>query len=397
MPNEIVYYDSNEAGAPVLNNAAGSLIGLLDACLINGFNSKTVTSIVVVAGIATATISTHGYAVGPGRMIDIAGVTGGPTGFALLNGRKKVLSAPSANTITFDAAGVSAGTATGTMTSRKSPLGWSKQYSGTNLAMYKRTDIQANAMMLRVADTAADPLAARVLMVEAATAISTYTGPVPTNAQVSGGGYWTKGANDASAKDWCLVGDGRTFHLFMPEQSYAYSTYAALPHMAFGDLDGFKPGDSYDSFLVSGTSTSSFQGVNIGAHLGTNPTAFTVMLARRSDQIALAVPALAMAVGTVSYNGTAGPKWPSPIGNGLVIQKPILMFEAYTEFNNPVRGIIPGMVAPLGLVGNGSGLQPLNRVVITNPIGFTGDLLCVGIVAGGNFGLMMLDLTGPWQ
>ena len=43
MSQYVVWFDSSETGAPVLNNAAGRLIGVLDACLITGFNTKAVT------------------------------------------------------------------------------------------------------------------------------------------------------------------------------------------------------------------------------------------------------------------------------------------------------------------------------------------------------------------
>ena len=46
---------STMPGAPVLTRAAGSLIGLLDALLVNGWGQQTATSVVVAGGVATAT------------------------------------------------------------------------------------------------------------------------------------------------------------------------------------------------------------------------------------------------------------------------------------------------------------------------------------------------------
>lgn len=40
---EVFLLRSTDTGAPTLNGTAGSLIALLDACLVNGYNSKTVT------------------------------------------------------------------------------------------------------------------------------------------------------------------------------------------------------------------------------------------------------------------------------------------------------------------------------------------------------------------
>lgn len=396
MPNEVVYFDSSETGAPVLNNANGSLIGVLDACLVNGFNSKSVTSLTVAAGIATLTISTHGYAVGAGRMIDVGGVTGGPTGFALLNGRKKVLSAPSANTITVDATGVSAGTATGTITTKKSPLGWVKQYSGTNKAMYKRSDVLATLQMLRIDDTGAGIATAtyaRALMVETATDVDTYTGPAPTVAQLAGPGqYWPKGANSATAKNWVLVGDGRTFYLFAEDPSYGYATYAGLTPSGFGDLDSWRAGDAYKGFLLgafqAGFNTAMFSLAPIAA----TPSKAGMVVSRPAAQIGGST--FFQMIGPYSdvQMGTAGPAYPSNVDNGMAFQRPILVGELNVPFSHPIRGGLPGIVAPLANIDS-----RLDRTVIANPIGFTGDLLNVGTVANGSRGSVFLDLTGPWQ
>jgi hypothetical protein len=60
-----IVFMSNEQGAPVLNNAAGSLISVLDACLVNGFNTVGIFSITITDNVATVvTSATHGLAVG---------------------------------------------------------------------------------------------------------------------------------------------------------------------------------------------------------------------------------------------------------------------------------------------------------------------------------------------
>jgi hypothetical protein len=78
-----IWFDSSEVGAPTLNNAAGSLLEILRACLINGFGSKTVTSISVTAGVATATCAAHGFLGTYGKLVLIEG-----SGEALLNGQR---------------------------------------------------------------------------------------------------------------------------------------------------------------------------------------------------------------------------------------------------------------------------------------------------------------------
>ena len=57
---DVKYFHSSQVGAPVMSQggAAGLLIALLDACLVDGFGLKTVDSIVVASGVATANVST---------------------------------------------------------------------------------------------------------------------------------------------------------------------------------------------------------------------------------------------------------------------------------------------------------------------------------------------------
>jgi len=58
MPDtSVVYFDSTMTGAPALSGTAGTLIGLLDACLQDGFGGVTLDSLVVASNVATATYS----------------------------------------------------------------------------------------------------------------------------------------------------------------------------------------------------------------------------------------------------------------------------------------------------------------------------------------------------
>ena len=59
-------YRSSEFGAPVLDGLAGSLINVMDACLVNGFGMLTITSLTQIDGVATAvTDSPHLYVNSP--------------------------------------------------------------------------------------------------------------------------------------------------------------------------------------------------------------------------------------------------------------------------------------------------------------------------------------------
>jgi len=177
MTLPVHWYRHDMGGAPVARGVAGDAIALLDACLVNGFNLRTATSVVVSAEVATMTFSSaFGWL--QHQVIEVAGATP-----AALNGEKRV-STVVGNSITFPAPGVANGTATGTITCRTPGLGWSKVFSSANIAVYRAPDIAGTRMFLRVDDT--DSTRARARGFETMSDVNTGTGPFPTDAQFSG-------------------------------------------------------------------------------------------------------------------------------------------------------------------------------------------------------------------
>lgn len=404
MANEIVYFDSLETGAPTLNNAAGSAIAVLDACLITGFNTKSVTSITVSGGVATAVCTGHGYEGGVGRGIDIAGAT--PSG---LNGRKKI-TVVNANTFTFPAPGVSDGAATGTITAKRSPLGWTKAYSDTNKAIYARTDVAASASLFRVDDTGAgiaSATAAGIFGVESATGIDAYTSATSTTTL-------EKGANNTTAKRWVLIGDSRSFYLATEHVTYPWGSYPAMSAVAgFGDARSFRAGDLWRAFVLGGR-----HGLCPGYLSGANAGFSTQFRFMRS------AGGLTQNVGgkVLGYepNGSGGdgdarpfgyydsasyanqqrhiPRWPSPVDGGLAVQYPVLVQERNDGMGHPIRGTMPGLAAPLAAVGAAlNGQYPYGRV-LAGVAGTGRDFLALSVLSGaGMYGAVLFDLTGPWQ
>lgn len=388
MSQYVVWFDSSETGAPVLNNAAGSLIGVLDACLITGFNTKTVT-IAVLAGVATATANGHGFSGVYGKDVLIAGATP-----ALLNGRKE-LTFVDTNTFRFAAPGVADGAATGTITAKRDPLGWVKQFSGTNKAIYKRSDVTATSMMLRVDDTnagVATATDARARMIESATDIDTLTGLAPTDTQQSGGQYWNKGPNTATAKPWRIVGNGKNFYLFT-------ATSSATGHAAasFGDFVSFKSGDAYNCLITSGggawnggSAQTSLLGYSNGFAAPASPNAY---LSRAFNQSGASVQAC-LAGFTLSRSGDASaslPNYPSPMDSGLLINPQMLLVENDAIYSYPARGTQPGLCQILAKA-------PFADLQIVEPVvSLPGRKLLVLILVGGNSAYQIaVDITGPW-
>jgi hypothetical protein len=386
MANEVVYYSSDETGAPVLNNVAGSMIGVLDACLVDGYNAKSVTSIVVSGGVATATISAHGLETG--RIYEFAGAS--PSG---LNGRKKITVTDS-NAVTFDATGISNQTASGTITGKRPSLGWTKPHAATGKAIYQRTDPQATAMLLRVDDTGsgvANPTWARALMLESATGIDAYGNERPSSAQLSGGQYWSKGSNTSSARSWILVGDGRTFYFWTESENDTLSGTGALHFRMFGDITSYRAGDAYACMLGGDHGSNGSSAANVWYSLGGTANAPSLLLCRMADAIGFGPCAAWTGPGSGSTIGNSGPAYPSPVDNGMVLVPRMLVSEYNATFSQPIRGHARGLMAPAANVGN-----RLHKRVLSNVIDFPGDVLMVGTVANASPGCMAVDLTGPW-
>ena len=243
MNTEVKYFDSAMSGAPALSGTAGTLIAVLDACLVNGFGAVTVNSLAVASGVATVTVSTgHGFAMlgNTGPVIQVSGAT--PAG---LNVEWRIASFTNSTTFTFACPGVADGPASGTITAKRASAGWEKRYSGTNKAAYARLDPDATAMLLRVDDSNAQWGLVRGY--EAMTDIDTGTGMFPTEAQVAtANGKWTKSsAASTASRPWSLIASGKRI-IFLPRWS---TTFLYRDVYVFGDLTTYKAGDLFHCLL----------------------------------------------------------------------------------------------------------------------------------------------------
>lgn len=145
---DIKFYVHTNTNAPQLQNAYGSMINVLDACLVNGFGSQTVSTLTASGTTVTATFgSAHNFM--QYQVIKIVGANQ-----AEFNGEHRILTVPNANSITFQlAAAPSVTTATGTIVCSLPPLGWLKPFSGTGKAAYRSSNtLLISRPYLRVVD-----------------------------------------------------------------------------------------------------------------------------------------------------------------------------------------------------------------------------------------------------
>lgn len=244
ISNKVRYYHSGMAGAPALTGAAGALIAVLDACLVNGWDSKVLNTLVVSGGIATATISA-GHSYGVGDVIRVAGASP-----AALNGDWR-LAEVTGSTAVWSVAGlgIADGSASGTMTAMRAPAGWEKIFSAPGRAAYRSLTYSSHyGLVLYVDDTGTTT--ARTWACASMSDIDTPAGRFPLDAQQTGGLWWGKAHNTTGARFWSIAADDRRF-TFCPEpnNSPGYS-----PGYAFGRLAGAD--DDPWATAVSGADTA---------------------------------------------------------------------------------------------------------------------------------------------
>jgi len=241
----VVLLRSTDTGAPVLSGTAGALVAVLDACLVNGYNSKTPSSITRSGSTVTVTFATtHGYAADSLTKVEISGAD--QTEY---NGIKQI-SNVSALSFDFTVTGTPATPATGTITTKAAPLGWSKAFSGTNKAVYRSNEVTGTQLYLRVDD--ANTIFALARGFETMTDADTGIGLFPTTGQLASGVYINKSiAANADAVNWLLAGDGFEFHFF--SKIIAYYSPLVYQQFHFGDPDSEMLSDPYGCLIFGGT------------------------------------------------------------------------------------------------------------------------------------------------
>lgn len=358
-PVDAQWFDSTMSGAPSLTGESGKMIGVLDACLISGFGSVTLSSLTVTSGVATATVNTgHGFF--DHVVVLVAGAT--PSG---LNGKKRIAKT-GINTFVFDATGISDQTATGTITAKMAPVGWTKVYSGTNKAVYARTALAATAMKLRVDDSPAQY--PTLIMYEAMSDVDTGTGLAPT----SGSYYFAKSsAASSTARAWRLFADATAFYLFANADG---SVWPAA--MFFGDIVPHRSGDAYHALLLAHAAA------NTTSHLYfCDGTTTGALLSRSYSQVGAAVASGRYSHRKCQYIGADGMLTPNYVDNAVHLW-PVECWESTTF----ARGVMPGLYCAVhdASIPDGTILVSGDRRILHQQT-FNASYRAA------------IDITGPWR
>lgn len=384
----VKFFHSEIPGAPVLSGTAGSLIAVLDACLVNGWGLITAQSASVNGGVCTLAFAT-GHVFQPLIVALVAGA-----GTAAINGEQRV-TATTTNTVSFPAPNVPDGPVTGTVTIKVAPAGWVKLFSGVNKAVYKPAPADASGCVVRIDDTAARY--ARMRAYESMTDVDTGIGPTPTDAQLSGGLYIPKSPEaNATARRWVVAASDRFVHFAATSGAAQYpEDYASV---AFGDFPSLKAGDAYNFIVVGDTIDTSgigSPGYNNSLHKAYGFNGAYVV--RSYVQSGGAIPAYLYKPGMMGDVWSGSPSsaaGPNPISNTIDIC-PTLFLEG-ASYNGNRRGEIPGLY---GIPHNlGTGFD--NRQQLTPAIGLPGHVLITLRIGGyptvSQSARFALDITGPW-
>ena len=384
---------STGVGAPVLNGTAGALVAVLSACLVDGYDVKAATSLVVASGVATLAFAGNHSATAE-AVVTVSGVTGGMTA---LNGEQRVTSI-GAGVVRF-ATNAADGTAAGTISFKMTPAGWTKPFTATNVAVFKSPDVLGTGMFLRVDDTGTT--SSRVVGYESMTDVNTGLGPFPTNVQMSGGGYWAKSSLATSAPVvWSLVADTRKFYLHVAPYTATNVANTGGITRSFGDDTAYRPGGDPYACSLSYSTTATLGSQSDGMPDG----AFALQHAMPRAYTALGSSVLHGAMPFTGGNALSGSDstlgaFPSIIDGGLRLSKKWLGTAATGV---PPRCDLPGLYhVPMSAAFDtfktrdivpGTGSLTGRKLLALNP-----STAYTAAPVAATTGLSLMDITGPWR
>lgn len=410
-------YFSNQTGAPTLNGTVGSLIAVLDACLVNGYNQVNVSSMTRSGSTVTVACATaHGYENpltnywvqnGVGNVCTIAGAT--QTEY---NGDWPI-SYVSDTVFTFDIGTATPATpATGTITTKRAAGGFSKAFSDTSRGVYRSNDLSSRRHFWQVNDIADCPngQGARYAgwrAYENMTGIDQGDGPFPTIVAAGTFGIYIckSSALNATSRHWSLYTDGKTvimtFHTDQGGASLGVSSYSYVA--GFGDLlspvpdpyaticGGLSNGSSsYATAVECGFLVAAGSGApNPNSSAGWNALARTYTGAKKPVW-----PTAHLGMGffqNVSMGYSGGLMFPDGMSNRFALAQ-ITVYET-SNAGAIMRGQLPLYECGVGVVHS-------NREIINNVIGREGRVfqyIRAGSLNSSYVGGAYIDLTGNSQ
>lgn len=402
----ITYMHSRQLNAPQMNAAEGSngqLLQILDACLVGGYNTQSVTSVTKTADTVKLAFGLpHGY--GAKQLLLISGASD-----AKLNGRHRIQSITE-QTVTINLTGVSS--TAGTISTKVAPLEFESIFGNTNpLKRAYRSNNELGTKTVLYLDMtvlsgyhATQPARRAMVsacenMVELGVQINSYTDAINNYASNPNGSlFWYQNRNISKTtavtstinEDWVIVGNGDFFYLFHEYgDDTRYQNQGFRDFHAFGDMNSFSGDyDRYNCYLSAYVNTNDATNVQvrssfIGAKSGKDNAGFFI---KAYDGVANLPPANIMPMYTSSYTFISGygssntMAYPNPSTNSIITM-PMYLFTA-----NGLRAEFPALrFIPQNLESN---FSTFDRTIVD-------DLLLVGLhhgSSGAYVGFYAIDL-----
>ena len=352
-------FKSTDTGAPTLSGTAGDMVTVLDALLVNGYNSKTGGTLSRSGSTATWSLTAHGFT--DKAIVSISGWDQSE-----YNGLFEITRID-ANSFSFTVSGTPTTPATSAGSSQAVKVapaggGWTKYYSGTNKAAYKQP-AASNGFYLRVDhNTSAQNAIFRGY--ETMSDVDTGTGLFPTTtliALASGPYLFVSSAASGTTRAWKCFSDGRAFIFIVNHDG---ST--GFPAMMFGDFRSFVSGDAYNTMLLASSvatslamNTDGYGGMHSVCGIRTNSRLGSTAIARAYTQTGGAIQTAMLtgpqsgnvsgssmaSLGAIAASGAFGPvTYPAPAAGGLLFDQ-VLLTEDNVVTSGP-RGVLRGIFAP---------------------------------------------------
>lgn len=397
--NDVRWYDGDMTGIPAGATRIGAsasnasqILTILDACLVNGFNLQSVVSIVVTSGVALVTTTAADHNFRDYTVIRIAGATP-----AELNGDWKMTTA-GGNSFSFPTS-VADGTATGTISVKTAPLGWSKPFNGTNIGVYQASSGLKH--FFRVSDPAGSFANLRGFRVMSD--VNNGTEPFPTATQNSIGISLTKYiGGGVSGGKWRLYGDDRICYLIFDanENNGGISNFGPVM-LVIGEVASFSSNDVSNSVLVGiGANTiypttifqnSGFRYVGNNSSYAWNGN-YLAGSASNETQAPTSFRFLGHSMSDAwGFSSTFRVPYPNPTDSALFLHHPILLQEG-TGY--AVRGTMPGLYQPLQ---NAVETQKNSIHIVNNRQIYLASIGGTTADSQTSSGLIGFDITGPWR
>jgi hypothetical protein len=344
MSTNVKIYRSTDAGAaaftiygnvPGTTYGAGGWIGVLKACLVDGYGSKTASSVTITSAVATFNSTAHGFLVGQCLLVEGATVSGGS-----INGEVYVTSI-TADSFTFAAPGISDQTATGTITAKVAPAGWTEPYaSDTNITCFRQGG--GNRFYLNIVETAVQ--VSRITGFESmlAVGVANGTNAFPTTAQQSGGLYINRSSTSSTAvRDWIILATDRHLYAHINYSTSSIASDAMIWCMS--DLRSYRSGDLYATFLCAGNTSNPITNTNFFSQSAISSQTSGTYITRSYTSTGTSILAgkrTSDSMDSATSFGASGYTYPSGLDGSLILS-PVRAHEVGMP-----RGMLPGVWAP---------------------------------------------------